>query len=134
MADVFITAKVGPMDVSTAARSCGFPGYESRATVIRYTMLRAIGYSDEEAREKGVRKKIESGAGMKVTGGLAGAKIDAELLEEIESKWPEGITNRSMFMRYSLFIASGYDRDEALEEAHREPGRPPRRIAGKAES
>jgi hypothetical protein len=124
MADVTITARVAPMDVSVAARTSGFPGTESRSVVIRYAMLRAIGYTDDMARQRAQRKKINEDTGMIVHGQSAATKIDPELLAEIESNWPDGIENRAMFIRYSLFIASGYTHEESLDEAKREPGRP----------
>jgi Arc/MetJ-type ribon-helix-helix transcriptional regulator len=124
MADVMIGARVRPMDISRAARNSGFLGSESRASVVRYAMLRAIGYEDREARELAARKRINADAGMIVGGDNITAKIDSDLLAEIESKMPEGIADRATFIRYSLFRAADYTHDEALDEAKREPGRP----------
>lgn len=124
MADVIIGARLDRMDISQAARTNGFSGYDSRSQVIRYAMLRAIGYTDAQARERSERKKLNSEAGMIVHGNNATTKIDAETLAEIESNYPPGIENRAMFIRYSLYLISGYEHEEAMEEATRKPGRP----------
>lgn len=124
MTDIIIGAKLGRMDISNAARASGFSGSASRANVIRYAMLKAIGKSDQEARELAERKKIDSTPGMIVDSGQVTTKIDKDLLDEIESRFPDGITSRAMFVRYSLFIADNYTHEEALAEAKREPGRP----------
>jgi hypothetical protein len=122
MSDLTITANVNPMDVSRAARRAGFLGNESRATVLRYAMLRAVEYSDSDARSIATRKPLNDDAGMIVTGEKVAAKIDADLLADIESKYPQGITNRAMFMRYALYRAAEYSHEEALEEATRSHG------------
>jgi hypothetical protein len=122
MAELTITARVNPMDVSRAARRANFLGSESRATVVRYAMLRAIGYTDSDARITAARKPLNADAGMVVTGEQVSAKIDSDLLAEIESHYPEGITDRSTFIRYSLYRAAEYSHEEALDEATRPHG------------
>lgn len=125
MSDVIIGAKVGPMDVSRAARSNGFSSTDSRAHVVRYALLRTIGYSHDEALSKSGRTPVNSDPGLKVTGESINAKIDAKLLAEIErSPVAAQFRTRSQLVRYALLRADGYPHDEAIDEAYRPIGRP----------
>ena len=129
MSEIVIGARVGRMDVSTAARSAGFPGTNSKATVVRYALARIAGYSDEDARAKAYRQPLNTEPGMIVKNRNITAQIDAELLRQAEAAKPEGITDRATLIRYALFIAANYTPEEALHEARRKIGRPKKELA-----
>ena len=124
MPDVIIGATVDSMDVSRAGRSVGFSGTDSRAHVVRYGLLRWIlGYSHEQALEASGRNQIQSDPGLRVTGLKVNAKIDSDLLAQIEHSPIAGLfRNRSHMIRYVLYRSDGYDHEEAIHEAYREHG------------
>lgn len=126
MTDLMVTARVGRYDVAVAGNAAGFSGTDSRGSVVRYALMRAIGYSDAEARARTYKKP---GRGMAVTGDKVAAQIDAQLLAEIDEKRPAEIRDRATFIRYALALASDYPPDEALAIAHRDRGRPRKEAA-----
>lgn len=116
------------MDVSRAARRAGFMGTDSRASVVRYALLRIAGYSHDDARTLAIGQPLNSDAGMLVNGGQITAKIDTELLEQAEREMPDDIKDRATLIRYALARAAEFSHDEALDEARRQVGRPRKKI------
>ena len=121
MSMINLSASVGPMDVSRAARSSGFSGFDSRASVVRYSILRLAGKTHDQAMHL---CKPEPVPGMVVTGGSIRVPIEEEYITEASKNLPSG-TSRATVIRYALFRAAGYEHDEALDEASRPiTGRP----------
>jgi hypothetical protein len=127
MGDILISARIAPDDVLNAALAAGFPGSDSRASVVRYALLRAIGKTHEEAKSLARRELIKPKAGMRISSTNVHAKVDESLISEAEAKL--GLKDRSTTVRYALAIAADYPPDEALAAATRTIGRPRKMIA-----
>jgi hypothetical protein len=113
MTETMIGARIGPMDVSRAARQAQMLGTDSRATVVRYALRRVAGATHEDAMRDA---KPDAQVGMvakQVT-----ATMPAEWIDEARAAVPEA-TNDATLVRYSLYILDGYTHEEALDEATR---------------
>lgn len=124
MAEISISAVVGPHDILNAAHSAGFPGTESRATVIRYALYRAIGRSHDDAVKLARKQPLNVEAGMTVRGKHINAKVDEEVIREAEQIL--GMKDRSTTVRYALACAADYPPEEALILAQRRKGPQPK--------
>jgi hypothetical protein len=123
MTNTLLSVRVGPMDVSRAARRSGFIGTDSRASVIRYSLARLAGYNHDDARNIAMKLPIGADAGMKVSGSNIKATVDSELVELAKSRIPEPM-DQSTMVRYALALAAEFPHDEAMDEAKRVIGRP----------